>query len=54
MNDSHFGYQHFELGLIQDSLLHIINLLENIRKVLKEFLVLLELKVEDQLLKVNV
>lgn len=54
MNDSHFRYQHFKLRLIQNSLLHVIDIFKHISKVLKELLMLLELKVKNQLLKVDV
>jgi hypothetical protein len=54
MNYSHFGYQHFELGFTKDTLLHMINIFEHICKILKEFLVLIKLKVQDEFLKIDV
>jgi hypothetical protein len=54
MNDSHFGYQHFELGFTKDTLLHMVDFFEHVCEILKEFLVLLKLKVQDEFLKIDV
>ena len=47
MNDSHLRYQHFELGLIQDSLFQVIDIFEHGCKVMQEFFMLLQLKVKN-------